>query len=410
MYSGNISAALEVDTFLLNASQVDTIYLSFHSTSNLLKVDLRDGTGILDTINGTGTLSFTLPAAGFYAFEVRAPSGYHTAAYTIQLNRFNDPVGATPLPLDSHASASISNSAEIDFFTLNGTQGDTIFLTFTSYNHLLKVDLRDDTGALGTINGTGTLTATLPATGSYVLYVSSMSGYHTAAYALHLNRFNDPVGAAPLALDSHVSASISTSAEVDFFTFSGTQGDTIFLSFHSSSNLLKVDLRDSTGILGTVNGTGTLTATLPATGSYVFYVSSGSGYHTAAYHLHLNRVNDPVGADRIALDWITTGDISSSTEVDFYTVRASAGATLTLQITSGSNLLEALLVDQTGNLIVEAAGTSTSSPVTVSNAGIYTLLVKAPSNYHTAGYTISLHCPNWPFPKLRRRRLLGPLR
>lgn len=205
-------------------------------------------------------------------------------------------------------------------------------------------------------------------------------------------------------------ANITSPNQSDTYFFSGTQGDTLRVTFSSQNSgypsysyYHQLEVRQGTTVIGNaIAGLGTETVSLPSTGYYTLHVRAQNNQSTGWYGFKIDRVNDPIGADRMALDWNLEGSLTSVADFATYRIRAVAGSQAQLTFTSQNSgypsytyyhYAELLADDGTQVAVVQGDG---SAPVTFTETGVYTLFVAA-RNWQSAGwYAAALECQSWP--------------
>ncbi|MCA8975186.1 MAG: hypothetical protein KDC98_10710 [Planctomycetes bacterium] len=226
-------------------------------------------------------------------------------------------------------------------------------------------------------------------TGATLALIAITCGGATAQTILPVH-YGDPV----------VAGAISAANEVDSFIFNGAQGDLVFIVFRSDYDHHQLQIRQGTTSVGTtIVARGTLTAVLPNTGPYLIDIEGRNNTWTGGYHFQINRLNDPVGADRMALDWHLRGTITSPSQFELYTIRVAATGDVRFEIASAYDHHQVQLIDSSGTPILGAAGTTTSATITVQTTDVYTVVVRGRDPDWTGSYSASLQCRSWPFRK-----------
>lgn len=192
-----------------------------------------------------------------------------------------------------------------------------------------------------------------------------------------------------------------------FILLNAQQGDTLRVTFSSQSccnptyYYHELDVSFGATSLGNIQGVGVRDFAIPSTGTYTISVKARNNQSTGWYAFKLNRLNDPVGADRIAFGWNMPGSIDAAAEFDVYTLHATMDGSGVLRFTSQSCCNPtyyyhyAELVDATGQrqAIVNGNG---AAPFTIQADGVYTLFVAARNFQSTGWYAVSVECASWP--------------
>ncbi|MEZ5964517.1 MAG: hypothetical protein R3F56_11775 [Planctomycetota bacterium] len=193
--TGTITMANETQRYLLaGGQQGDTLRVSFCSqttccpTYYLHQIDLWQGTTHLGGVQGVGTFTVSLPTTGFYTLEVRARNNQSTGWYAFQLDRLNDPAAADRIAFNWNIQGALAARAEFDVYTLHATAGESALLRFTCqttccptyYIHFAQ--LVDAAGTeVAAVAGNGSMPFTIPATGTYTLFVAARN-YESAGW------------------------------------------------------------------------------------------------------------------------------------------------------------------------------------------------------------------------------------
>jgi len=343
------------------------IYLSTpnatYPRSESLTVYKPDASGNASTSNGsiysalwstgdyTGTL--TLPATGTYTIYLN-PSSSDTGSMTFHL--ISVPADATGTISIDGANVTLTTTAigQKGSLTFSGTSGQRIYLSTPNSTYprseSLTVYKPDASGNASTSNGniysalwstgnyTGTLT--LPATGTYTIYLNPTSS-DTGSMTFHLSSTPADVTGTISIDGANVTLTTVVAGQKGSLTFSGTSGQRIYLNTPNStfprSELLTVYKPDASGNASTSNGniysglwsTGdhTDTLTLPATGTYTIYLSPSSS-DTGSMTFHL--ISVPADA---------TGTISiDGADVTLTTTAIGQNGSLTFSGTSGQRI------------------------------------------------------------------------
>jgi hypothetical protein len=204
---------------------------------------------------------------------------------------------------------------------------------------------------------------------------------------------------------------ISSIAEADrYLLIGGQQGDRLRITFSSQNSgypsyyyFHQLEVRQGvTPVAPPIQGVGLLDVTLPNTGFYTIEVRARNSQSTGWYAFQLDRMNDPVGADRIAFNWGMRGTIQSAAAFAVRTLRAEAGSTGNLNFTCQNTgypsyyyIHYAELLDPTGQSVANVQGQG-SAVVNFQTTGIYTLFVAARNYESTGWYAGPVECQSWP--------------
>lgn len=416
LIAGSISAAAEVDVITFGASAGTTILLTLTQTTagfnNLVHaratVLTPSGEQLL-VFDSNAQRTLTLAQAGTYTVRINASNLVTTGSYAIGLECLR-PAAAVDVALEPGVLIPdiIAAPAEVDLYTLDAQAGERVLVTVTQttagFNNLVhaRTTVLSPSGVpVLTFDSNAQRTITFGESGRWVFYVNASNLFTSGQYALGIESLA-PIGPTDGALSpgSLVPAEISSPAEVDLYTFEGTQGQRILLTATQTTagfnNLVhaRVSVITPSGtVLVTFDSNAQRTLTLPASGTYLLQVNASNLFTAGSYNLGLESLA-PLGPvdGTLAVGGLISATIASPAEVDVYTFDGQAGAStlLTLAQTSGfNNLVHArgtvLSPSGTSLVVFDSNGQRT---VTLPETGTYTIYINA-SNLFTAGsYTI----------------------
>ncbi len=212
-------------------------------------------------------------------------------------------------------------------------------------------------------------------------------------------------------LGEYRSGSISGAGEVHRYYLQDAQaGDLLRITFRSQYSGYpcycyhhRLDVTDGVNPFGSgISGVGLMTETLGQTGLLTITVRAIDGRASGWYEFHVDRINDWVGAERIAFNWNIQGSIDRSLETEVYTIRAEANSSAVLRHTSQYSGYPCYcyhhyveLLDPTFTRVAHVDGHG-SAQVTFATTGIYTLLIRGSDHARTGWYATSLDCQSAP--------------
>jgi hypothetical protein len=250
----------------------------------------------------------------------------------------------------------ITAAGEIDAYTFTASAGDKVLVRMskTASGSLWPgVTVNAPGGAKlceqASINST---TAEIPSctlTGSGIFTIlahDGNSGLPTGEYHLYLQRLNNPGNTVSISFGQTLPASISTSAEMDTYTFSATVGDKVLVRMSKTilANFwpgVRVYSPDGTKLCEQ-NSTSSTTVeiascALSSTGTYtILAYESSYGMYADGYHLFIQRLNNPGDPVSITFAQTLPASIATPTEMDTYTFLASAGDKVLVRMSQSS--------------------------------------------------------------------------
>jgi hypothetical protein len=205
------------------------------------------------------------------------------------------------------------------------------------------------------------------------------------------------VGSGPtsLALGDVVSATISTSGEIDEYTFDGASGDIVSLALGESGFSVFATIYDPLDVqVSTINPVGAAQSdfTLGQTGTYRIEVRAADMVSTGDYYLGLEGIS-PVSSDASAmvLGDVVSSDVTGTVEVDEYTFDASTGDVVTLALVESGTSMFARVFTPSGTLLttINPLG-GIQSTLTLGEDGTYLIQVRALDLLSTGTYDLGL--------------------
>jgi YD repeat-containing protein len=354
------------------------------ATSTISIINPNSTTLVTTTVNSAGQFidTQTLPATGTYTILLDPPAAA-TGNATFTLYNVVDVVGSIS-PGGSAVNLSITTPGQNARYTFTGSTGQRISLNMTGVTISAKTVYiyKPDGATLTSTTGTFIDTQTLPADGSYTVFIDP-SGSNIGTMTLTMYDTSDltgtitPGGAA-------VNLSFSNPGQNARLTFTGNYQQRISLRLSSVTvpnstgvTLLKPDGTTLTSFTANVSSGGWLDATvLPVAGSYTIVIdpfSSGLGSMT----ITLYDVVDLSGA-------ITAGGspvsftVSTPGQNARYTFSGTTGQRVSLNVTG-------VTIQSSGVYILKPDGTTLASITNVSTAGAFLDTTTLPT---TGTYTV----------------------
>jgi hypothetical protein len=296
--TGTLGATAETDLVVFDGTMGDEVFLSVLSTT-MANVEGRlyapSGTEVQDINRERAEL--TLPETGQYTLRVRSGNLLSTGSYVVRMDGVPPLFAAgdtVRLGLGSLQTGTLAGIGEMDFLIFDGTTGDEILLAIQevsgfqgSFNYAPSALLYGPSGqmVIGSFQA-NQVQATLPATGTYAVRVdvnalTDASGSN-GTYTIGLEGL-DPLSQDAVALTvggGATAASLGAIAETDIYTFSGTAGGSVSVTLGTFGTATVY--APSLSAMVTF-GAGTQAISLPATGTYIIAVRSGTLLNTGNY-------------------------------------------------------------------------------------------------------------------------------
>ena len=303
----DIEPAGDIDTFTFNGTAGDSIILRFNPA---YPVD-----GVLELYFG-GTLlaedhavaggmaqlfDYVLPHTGEYVFYLSDEQGAETGIYRLTLQCRQDVNSkAVGITYDIYVYDSLETVGDIDGYTFEGTEGDSIILRFNPaypINGALEIFYESSLIEEGHAVSGGRvdfMDYILPYAGSYTVHVRDESGNETGVYGIVLQCREEVTSkAAVLAYDTAVLDTLEKNGDINGYVFEGYTGDTISLLLNPASPINGVvELFYESSLRTEAHSTNGANADIENyitenMGAYVVHVRDEWGNKTGLYELTL---------------------------------------------------------------------------------------------------------------------------
>ena len=416
--AGELSVPGEFDNFTFLATAGSVIILRLADQDGGIEPRLRllnpGGMELHDTYSYTVAEldEITLPVTGVYTVTASDHNNDDTGSYRLHLQRLDDPANATDLPLGATVAATLDQYAETQSFELTVAADDRIILRLSEVDSGLYPQLRvyDPDGAQISVQSGNPMAEidalVIPSSGTHTVMVLDNPGTDVGEYRLHVQRLNDPVGAATIAYGQTLPGTIDDLAASTAFRLTASAGERVLLRLAETTAALQPVLRiyDPAGDLLTglydydvaeINA-----YQLPVTGIYTVLALDHSGDETGNVSLHVQRTHDPAGAVALVLGDVHAGNFTAAGQTRAYTVDAEAGDRLLLrlgEVTSG--IYPWLRVyDPSGQQIASQSGNPLAelNAMVVATTGTHTVLTMDNPGTNLGEYRLHCQCLNDP--------------
>ena len=427
--SGSVSGAAELDTYTFTGSNGDLLVAQMSETSG----DILPELGVYDTDgnlvchdHGYGSVLIagcTLPTDGDYAVLAGDYWGKYTGSYNVYLQKLNDPIGATNLPIAEVKSGTIVAAAEMNAYTFAGSIGDSFIIRMNTTSagelapHLRLYDpygtqVCSDYASL--YDMAEIIDCTVATAGEHTLLVSDYSGNDVGNYDVHLTRINDPINAQTIPYAEIQIDTTSCAAQLHTYTFNGQANDVVVAQTAVPARTFGPHLRlyrengvlvcQDYAITSFTEDAAWTRCILPQDDTYIITIG---GYESTleqgpgTYHLFLQRLTPAVNSTGIRFDTSRSSSIAQAGEIDTYTFRAASGDVATVRMSAAKGTIDPYIhlygIDGV-KLDDDYAYTSYSDGVaeivncTLPFSGTYTLLISEYGGNETGNYTLHLNC------------------
>jgi hypothetical protein len=321
----------------------------------------------------------------------------------------------TEAPLGQLFDCAIGSAGEADLYSFTGALNDKVFVSAlrTSGDLDPYVVLSKPGGETAceryTYGDQLSFVCTLTATGTHTLRIADTRNLNTGGYAAYIQRLNNPGSATSIAFGPAISGSIGNRIQANTYSFTGLRNDIIRLRMLRTAGELDpyFSLYNAQGSL--INECSSYTygdlvvreCALSADGAYTLLLGDTSEDNTGDYQFHLQRLNNPGGANPLAFGTLINAGIDAGAEMDVYSFELTTNDQLMIHLARLSGDLDPQFE------LFNSAGTSVCDNYTYGNftkdddcainaSGRYTLMVDDSGNLNTGNYTLAVQRLNNP--------------
>jgi len=313
-----------------------------------------DGTLLSDAYGSTiaEETELAITSSGVHTILVMDHPGTDAGAFRLHTQCINDPVSATSIGFDQTLITPIDALSLSRAFRFTAGNGDRVILRLAELDPDLEPQLLlyDPSGELvaSTYSYDVALhdAVALSMSGTYTILAMDYYGDETGSMALHLQRTNNPTAEVPLTYGSTESGALTQPASTDAFTIEGNAGDQILIRLAQGDGDLFPHIRfyrpDGQFIDGAFGSTFAEhhSASLPVSGTFTILVMDHPGGDIGAYHIHVQRLNDPVSAITIEAGETHTGSLVDLADAHAYRFTGTAGQRVLLRMAETTSEIE----------------------------------------------------------------------
>jgi YD repeat-containing protein len=350
-------------------------------------------------------VTYTMSTSGTLTLLVFEPSGGRGGNYYISITKLNGGCGGSALSCGGIQDSQLISPLASNSYSLTANQSDVWQLrvaraantgTFSPF-----VEVYDATGtrigsagpAAASGHAMSVTNVTIPATGTYTVFVSGPLDGSTGGYTLTTTRLNKPCAEQPLGCSSIVDGSVTGVLRSRMYSLTASAGDTYLIRLlqpdPSSLFRPRVDIYDPNGgqvqFLNT-SDTARTTFTIPSDGVYAVLVTdSYDATQSGSFSLGMLRLNRPCNGTVLNCGAPTAGSLTRSLDAGVFSYTAAAGESFSVRMLPTGGVLPSLeIYDSQGIRTGQSlAGAFTGVDVVAPGAGSYTII--AADNSKTPG-------------------------
>jgi len=404
---GGFSSDCQIVNYSFAGSAGDLVTALYFGTVPARGVRLYSPNGTL-LVNGGGGqgggfIDALLPLNGTYRIAVEAIDGQPPGTFTLGVNKLGN---AVPIALNTPTNGTLSQVAEADIYSFNGTFGAAATVDFSTPqvgnrpDIAVRLDLVRPNGTLASSTAScGTTvrldSVPLDATGLWVVRVRAYESWFncgfgpdteltTGSYTLTVCTSNaDPI---PIAYGEAKQGSFSSDCQIVNYSFNGFVGDLVTALYFGTVPARGVRLYTPNGTLlvngGGGQGGGLLDAFLPLNGTYRVAVEASDGQSAGTFVFSISELSQ---ASPITPNVSTPGTLVDVGDVGLYSFEGTFGNYATVDfstptVASRPDIVSRLdLVRPNGSLASSTASCSNNARIDVASidqTGTWTVRVR----------------------------------
>jgi len=414
--SAEISNFAEMDAYVLDGTTGDIIVLHMKGSETGFdpRIEIYNPDG---SLFASGEISnkllridtLRLAESGWYTILAMDWGGNNISSYNISIQRTNDPINATQLEYNSTVLGEITNLAEMDAYSFNGTAGDIIILQMRAYESSFdpRIEIYNPEGHIiaereiaNTLLRIDTLK--ISESGKHTILVMDWGANNFSSYSVSIQRTSDPPDAVVLNYNNTVLGEISNFAEMDAFSFNGTTGDIIILQMRGIETGFdsRLEIYNPEGLIIAAHEKNNYLLRIDSlkiseSGRYTILAMDKGGNNIGSYSVSLQRTFDP--PDAILLNYNSTvlGEVSNFAEMDAFSLNGTAGDIIVMQIRGSEGSFDPRIEIYNPEGVLIASDEISDWMLRIDSlllpeSGSYTFLVMDVGGNLTSSYSISL--------------------
>jgi hypothetical protein len=360
--------------------------------------------------------AFQATNSGVFTLLVTSGNDGQAGPYVVRLAQFSQPFSVPAVPL-TNGGDNLGNLelGGLDRWSFTANAGDNVVLRISTTNFVAGPRFYGPDGTLLGANccgaGGDTIIDYLTATNSgvFTVLVSSANQGDTGSYILRLAQFSQPFSApaVPLTNGGDNVGNLGL-GDLDRWTFMANAGDNVAVRMSTTNFVADARLYgpDGTQLGANCCGAGgdTIIDYFTATKSGVFtvLVSAANQGDTGPYILRLAQFSQPFSAPAFTpANGGNNAGILALGGLDRWSFSANAGDNVTLRLLTTNFTASAVLYGPDGtalfNVCCGAGGDTIIGSFTVSNSGVFTVLVTAANQGGIGSYLLGLVDFSQPF-------------
>ena len=368
-----------------------------------------DATVSLCTLNGSclksqssmyGDLTYLLPESGPYFIIFQDTGTDEVGTYSLYLTKMNPPPTVFPISLGQPRMGNFTRLCEIIPYNFTISSDDIIRVLGSGYYNNNEIRLYNSSGIQLSLGDPTTLIGP----GLYYLVASMKPESQFGPYGLYVDSLTHSENITPLKYNQSVTTSINNEAEMDLYSFSGSEGDQVLIRLDTAwSSYAHIMIFYGNGTFITQDykyNNLEVTVFLPVAGDYIIVVQDKDTNNVGTYSLFLTKLNPPSTITPIHFGQTILNNFTSPLEIITYSFTAESnepirvfgsGSSLELRLFNSSwiqlPLTDPTILTESGTYYLIAAAKPETSP---GPYGIYLESLTNPGNVTPLSYDQSI--------------------
>ena len=277
----------------------------------------------------------------------------------------------------------------------------------TNFQVYLPIILHNQPSTLANTNSSNIFFVTNISSATFTVLVSDGSATNTGGYNLYLQRLNNPGNPIAFSFGQVTSDAISLLAEMDSYTFNGTQNDQIRIRMVDTDPTFydpefRVYRPDGSFLCSASQGLiADEICVLDVDGKHLILTADGSGDETGNYGLTIRRTNNLSNPTSINFGEALTETVSPSVELDAYTFDGTSGDKIRIRMTDIDPTLydpQFWLYRPDGTLLCSFGQGQIADEICILDTnGTHSLLAGDVNGDETGNYGLAIQRTNNPF-------------
>ena len=207
---------------------------------------------------------------------------------------------------------------------------------------------------------------------------------------------NGPTGCTTLTFGAAPTVgSISSAAEMDCFTFSGSAGDRVRIRMVKTSGTgfspTQEEMRPNGTTKCTPTGALDVTCALDYTGTHTILIEDSAGTNTGGYVVSVQLLNNPTGCTTLTIGAaVTSSSITANGQMKCFRFTDTAGDVVHVKVNDSGALTAVQETMRPNGTSIAGPTAAADQQLTVDTDGTYTIIVEDSAGTNSGGFNIQV--------------------